>query len=284
MNAIAEIQEKYIGSPLTGDVAGEAEVLRVLQGRLATMKEQSTQLLGVENLEAQTLHIQTEAVAKEIKRLRLRQYLSEKKCQVLQPEAFALRNHQGLPSMALFTLDSNTSSISLGGLSTFIPGLPTRYDRYEDVREGMREVVSREERFGNWSGAILLLVAGILAGLLHWCYPFEGFLETAGGLIGVAVAFLFLVIALALLLLPGPATIEHRVTWKGIIPPDARTTIKELQALGATVLLFAEVEKWGTIIKPDPLILTIDGDNLVVVGVFDTTPLEKHLELEYTGT
>lgn len=286
MNAIAEILDKHCGT-VNGNMTGERDVLPALERQLASVRGHTASLFPIEQGEKRSCMAEEERLNKEIRRLRLRQFLFERQCPVLAPEALKLRNDKGLPQVALFTLDCSESSFtyySARGRLTMGPlELPENYlEVYDDISSKMAEVVAgklrRSKRLA-WSLSLFGFLAFAFAIGGYSYDKYEGVLAIVSTLSGCVLVlsslFRFETIREGEFLC-------HSVTWSGLIPPKARQLIAEMKALGAPVFLLAEVEEWETVIKRDPLILTADGKQFYIVDSFETTGLEEHLKLEWS--
>lgn len=254
------------------------------------MREHTASLFPVEQREGSSLIVEEQRLNKEINRLRLRQFLLERQSRVLEPGALKLRNNQGLPQMALFTLENSTSRLTYmsaaGWLSLGPLSLPENYlDVYDDIAGKMAEVIAntlrkekRKAMFLSLPALMFLVSTGkLVLGDSHSGVVWSSLLT------GITCLFFIFFLQTVLRIVDG-LSLCHSVTWSGLIPPTARRLIAEMKALGAPVFLLAEVEEWGTVIKRDPLILTTDGKQFYIVDSFETTGLEEHLKLEWSET
>lgn len=286
MNAIAEILDKHCRT-VEGNMTGERDVLPALERQLASVRGHTTLLFPIEQGEKRSCLVEEERLNKEIRRLRLRQFIFERQCPVLAPEALKLRNDKGLPLMALFSLDRADSTLtyssSIGRFDSTCSSLPQDYlDVYDDIAGKMAataaEIVRTQKR-----SAWLWFICGVALALAVKLLPQSAH---PGFSAGIILSAIFVVLGGLFLntvcrIIDG-VTLSHSVAWSGLIPPPARRRIKEIQNLGASVVLLAEVKEWGTGIKRDPLILVADSNQFYIVDSFETTTLERHVALEYS--
>lgn len=150
-------------------------------------------------------------------------------------------------------------------------------EAYSDVPATLKKMKGRTPWIVFW--ALLAIGLGVVAaGAWFW--------SNNGSDLGSWIA-LWMICGVVIVALSADAA-RHRVEdsivvevsaqYEGFIPKDARGIINQAQSVFDTILILAEAEcvvNRTVVPRRDPLIIGVDGDDLWILGAYDTKPLEE---------
>ncbi|MFA6536332.1 MAG: hypothetical protein WC250_04000 [Candidatus Paceibacterota bacterium] len=298
--------------PVTDDLAERESCLKKIQGI-------RSRLLPVEAEASAELAKQERVALEEVglaKTMNNISHLGEAK--LLDPAAFAVRNKDGLPLLAPFSLGSAEATIQSEG-NDVLPVCCLNY--YRDVKEKLAA------RNGFLGSLIFPIFAVALAYLFFWLsdltvssvldqtFPAsilfgtvlfitaivaeatEGRLKQ-GIIFGACFLLLMVLWPIAGLLILGAfSQISFRRLWvasakfSGMIPASARAKINEAKLCGGfkEIFLLAEVPRWEVrnepmpmpTLKGDPLTVGFDGERFWLIDAWETTTAEQYVADEF---
>ena len=286
MSTISEVLEKHT-RPLAGDERLDSKKMKELMREHDILRNCAAHLLKIEDAIKLAVEVRLKEVTEELSQLRLKQFLSEKQCPVLDAEPFRWRNKEGLPTLALFSVLSLLGPQCRFDYTTmydrlFPPRVPAGYTGvWNDLKPVMAaELAPQIQRVKQWKRLLPWGIADMAAGMMVvLSSPALAVLALPLVLYG-AVCFVSSIVQGYMVFSDG-LTLTHSVQWRGLIPEPARVKIAEAQNAGGQVFLLAEVEEWGTTIWQDPLILVSHGEWFYLLGSFEPTTLEDYVAREF---
>jgi hypothetical protein len=308
MSALKTLQESEMLLP------AEEEILRDVQegkARVSRLKEKRRCLLGIEQVAADALREQEDESHTKVADLRrtskLRKKMSETKgAKILSLDAFRLRNRDGSPKLAVFSLKHPDFTIST-----------EEYGLLDNPGNGrLADIVGYALIIATFIGSIAFFEMMFHWGRIGWFW--EGLVGGVAGVVAVVLECLIMFDLAGWIyhkthdawlwpILPKEMAscyedvietlrekkrvmgskkgLEWKASYRGVIPDEVKGKIKQARRIFKQVFIVAEPEKWSlekvTYPPGDPLVVGWDGKLLWLVDSFDTTPLEEYVKLEY---